>query len=311
MDLPAPTPPVVRFFESPSADLLQPDVARELDDAERGAFWRRAYRMAPSERLDQLWPERLRLAWRICRELARLKGLVLSGQLLTEGMRLEPSPWTTPTGVFPQGEVDFEDDLVQHLGSSHLPLLPAGPRAEEGHVEAFLEVAGMVADRLGVPRTDADREALALLASPTLGMRAWPSHIQVMEYEQVEVDRAMRELAKLGEVRVVEDMARAGYCRHEILNLIALARRAAKELVGGDEEADRAMMVLRLDDVIERARSELKTQAELAALRLKASIQGLVSNGALDDGDVVDMARVVRALPKKAREALPAEGGAT
>ncbi|MEK7863640.1 MAG: hypothetical protein AAB295_10310 [Chloroflexota bacterium] len=289
--------------------MLPPDVPRDLSEDECGAFWRRMYRYAPMERIDQLWPERLRLSWRVCRELARLKGLVLSGQRLEEGMRIEPSPWTTPTGVFPSGEIDMDDSLVEHLGRGHIALLPVGPRNDDEQLISFLEVADLVADRLGCPATDTEREALGIMLSPDFSRRAWPSHIQVMEYEQVEIDRVMRELVKLGEMRAIEDLARMGYRRHEVLNLIALARRTAKEVVGGDEQADRAMMVLKLDDMIERARSELKLQAELTALRLKASVQGLVSNGALDDGDVVDMARVVRALPKKARAVLPAEAG--
>jgi hypothetical protein len=116
----------------------------EEDRAFLKQFWRSAF-LEEEATLDSTLPFRVRVGWRIVREMARLKNLVDENEMLAGGLPWAPCPWTNPTSFFfPADPSDMKDqkrymssmwDVVQLVTRSPkdpgaypgLPLLPPFP----------------------------------------------------------------------------------------------------------------------------------------------------------------------------------------
>lgn len=271
--------------------------ARVLTGQDHVDYWRRLF-MPPEQRLDETAGERRRVAWRILRELGRLRGLIRVGEPLADATAIHPSPWTEPWQVFQVKGVDTRDPLVLSFGRLPFPLLPTAcePAASDEDMERFGEIAHEVALRLGIHRQPAAAGALDLLDDQDVIRRAWPRVDEILEVEALEQKRVLKMILARPEIEVCSSLGQEGYRDHEVMDLLALARTAAKKRISADPAADRAMMILKLQEEISL---EDKATAKAALLRLLASVQGLLQSGenAFQDKDVGEMVRDVISLP--------------
>lgn len=293
-DLPAPLQPAA-LAELSAEHALRLAQPREMTAPERAEFWTRLFR-EPYDEMQETWPERLNAAWRVCRELARLKGLFDEERpSLWEATRISPDPWSTPNGIFSGAALD--DALVRAIGERQMPLLPKDDPL------GWLELADLVADRVSLRWSAAGKRAAPLLLSPSYVEIAWPSAMQIMDYEITEANRVLRLLLESAPTSVIEDLMRDGYRRHEAMSLVQLAHWIGRAAQKTDPDLERCMMSLRLQKVAERSRESGQTRDELAALRLLASVQGLIKSGSGDEPDAEDraMSATARALPPPPR----------
>jgi len=272
--------------------------ARVLGGAELAAYWHRCF-LSPEQRLDETVPERRQIGWRIVREFARVRGLVRVGEPLADATRAHPSPWTEPFQVFALKHVDIHDPMVLSCSRDPLALLPIN---DEEQVERFCEFARTLGLRLNVHADDKGSAAFDLLTDPDLAREAWPRPDEIMEVEALEQKRVLRMILSQPELQVCAVLGQQGYREHEVTDLLSLAKYAAKLRITADPAADRAMMILKLQEEINL---EEKSTAKAALLRLLASVQGLLQS---DDSagkpkDVSGMVRDVMSLPTGAEPA--------
>ena len=73
-------------------------------------------------------------------------------------------------------------------------------------------------------------------------------------------------------------------------HLVRIAKTGAVRIAESDVEEDRALMILRLERLIERSRDELDIRAEIAALKQLSIIQGLNYNDEANTmKDIIDV----------------------
>ena len=249
--------------------------------------------MSPEEMLEGSFVARRRIGWRIVRDLARRRGLARAGESLADATASHPSPWTEPFQVFPLRHVDLRDPMIASFQRAPFPLLPTAcdPILPDEDIERFCEIAQSVGLRLGI-HLGADEPAFRLLTDPSIAVRAWPSPDELMELESLETQRVLQQLLRRTELDIHSMLAKEGYQEIEASELIVMAKFAAKRLVLSDPAADRALMLIRLQDEIGNAD---KSTAKAALLRLMASVQGLLQSGegAPADKDVGGMVRDV------------------
>jgi hypothetical protein len=282
----------------PSNVLRVDPSARVLTGPELAAYWHRCF-LSPEQRLDDTVPERRQIAWRILREFARVRGLVRVGEPLADATKAHPSPWSSPFQVFPLKSVDLHDPMVLSCSREPIALLPLN---DEEQVERFCDFARTLGLRLHVHADDKGSAAFDLLSDPDLAREAWPRPDEILEVEALEQKRVLRMILAQPELQVCSVLGQQGYREHEIMDILALAKWAAKQRIASDPAADRALMILRLQEEIN---VEEKSTAKAALLRLMASVQGLLQseeNGPKDK-DVGGMVRDVMSLPTGAEPA--------
>jgi hypothetical protein len=272
-------------------DVLHEREEREFTPAERTEFWRSVFRTKEQAR-DEDWIYCLHCAWRMVRELARLKRMFRDdGEKLESATRMTPSPWSTPTGIFDADAVGI-DPLVAQL----VTLLPPARGDGKDPLDHWLYVMAEIADRIGLYSTDEGVRAAKILLDPTQARGAWPTPQQLMDYDEIQADRVLELLCEKGELGFISALRGAGYREGERALLLATAKKHALALAGKDTDVDRATMILRLKSVIARAKESGRLHAELSAERTLAAVQGLAQAEATSE-EIRDMASHVRGLP--------------
>jgi len=312
---PPPTPGEMRVLAlTPAED------ARRRETLARSLF-RTASEDARLSLQDTL-PLRARLAWRVVREFARLKGLVHEDQLLVDALPIAPDPWLLPVSDRDLDDAKQDADAVpqyrplfdverwlrrgeEQVAMTGLPLLPPPPPPEwldpsgsplvdyeafsDGPLLLWLRCAGKVASRyafLDGTKKDADsgRRGLAGLLEPELARLAWPGREHIMAVEEMLVDEALRIMVsgpgrgEIGRgVMAASEHLREhhGLQEREIQSVVRCALSLARRSVESQMEDQRALMVLRVEDYLERCRSAGDRDSESKGLKLLMTIQGL------------------------------------
>lgn len=219
-------------------DMLSLSLTPAEDQRRREGLARGMFRTAiEDERLtlrDTL-PLRARLAWRVVREFARLKGLVHDDQLLVDALPIAPDPW-----LFPVSDRDLDDSAADRddgqpryrplwdverwlrrgegeVAMTGLPLMPPPVppafTADDGSIKAgydpdydvdlllWLRCAGKIATRYAFAEgtaTDPEsgRRGLAGLLEPDVARLAWPGREHIMAVEEMLVDEALTIMVK-------------------------------------------------------------------------------------------------------------------
>jgi len=272
--------------------------ARVLSGPELAAYWHRVF-LSVEQRLDETAAERRQVGWRIVREFARVRGLIRVGEPLADATHAHPSPWSEPFQVFALKHVDIHDPMVLSCSRDPLPLLPLNDGEQ---IERFCDFARTLGLRLHVHATDQGSAAFDLLTDPDLAREAWPRPDELMEVEALEQKRVLRMILAQSELQVYAVLGQQGYREHEIADILALAKTAAKQRIAADPAADKALMILKLQEEINL---EEKSTAKAALLRLMASVQGLLQSedSAGKPKDVSGMVRDVISLPTGAEPA--------
>lgn len=275
---------------------------------------------------EQTLPHRIRVAYRITRELARVKNLVEEDQTLAEALThnwllptelRRPLPGRAGVNAVSQGliailesamnDVDLYDQPCffpmplsdetepRLMGAGGLGLMPPevpwrwrdktshevredyNPRRDPmlkkwtlavGEIARYLRVVDMPDDvgRLGLHGLD-DVETTRVL---------WPSQLQLLYWEEVLINRTLERLTKKGIPAVRRGLREEeGMTHAESTVMVKLALALAREQTDTDVEEQRAIMILRLEDFLQRARDTLELKVELAGLKQLSIVQGL------------------------------------
>lgn len=360
----------VRYRRAP--DVLGPD---DVDLPE--AFWRLPddYEEVPYEErvrlakeaisqafaiekytLADTLPFRIRVAWRITREIARLKGLAAEDETLAAGLvptRTNRDPWTiptcykTPAGGRPNRDAicheaihimikaeeleEFdqpttfpvaEGEKPQRLGRGALALLPPevpwrwrnkdpngaheildcyDPHRDK-LLQTWISLVEAIARYLQIERgteenTEMGRLGLLGLVDPETARIAWPNRLQLLFWEEMLINDTLEMLTEKSITSVRKKLQkRHGFTSYEAMSVIKMAFELGRERTEMDVEEQRAIMVLRLEGYLERARSNMDLRAELAGFKQMAIIQGL------SKADPEDTLAIFNSLVKQADE---------
>lgn len=273
--------------------------------------------------LEDLYPYRLKVAWRVARALATARGVITSKrQTLLEATRIQPSPWTEPFHFRAHTTADaFLTDICEQR---QLPLLPPDIAAvhEDGRVDRgydpeqdeslldFIRLTEHVATRLlFVPRTREGRFGMAGLFEPSIARLAWPSAVEIMHFEQGLIEKTYSTMVDstndagdeeaVSSLRVDMDLN-----PDEILSVLAMARSYAIVATGLDDpESYFLMEIAKLQDLAQRQSSREDFRG---AAQTRRDVLRLISARADNDTDE-DYDQIVEAemVKEKKRKRLP------
>lgn len=241
----------------------------------------------------------VRAAYRIVREFGRLTGTVqehealhsLSFERLYNPQKAFFEPPRHPFCIKAFGE-------TQKMPLPVLPTLRKSPETAEAplrerytHSNALRNVAVF----LGLPETDYGGFAMPLLIQSPIDPRCWPGHLLLMQYEDALISNVLNRVVERG-ARLTEKWLvtpeGGSLMPHEATNLVRLAKAEARARQENEIEEDRAIMAMRLEDMIARAREAFDMRLELGAIKQLTAIKGLIRATEEDTGNA-DFARLV------------------
>jgi len=270
-------------------------LAKAADEKrERQEFWHLAFlydQMTLEEKEEFGLFDRVVMAYRICRQLCRTKGILSDDEPLCATVGHSPSPWTAAVVSSPQEDTD---DLSLEAKVSALatptPIYPPEDEEDESF-EAFFAAAQEAARRLQLHSYSAFGSQFLL---DPKHRPLWPSPYTILSYEHRLLGEITSIEMKNGQVAVREELILKGFLAWEVESLIKISRHVLVRNVLMSTEEARAVLALRIEDLIQRARKPdgADIRAELAALKLMAWLHGLHKTEPDDGmGEAIDVVR--------------------
>jgi hypothetical protein len=276
---------------------------RDLSPSERRHLWENLF-YDETLSLEDLLPYRMCTAWRLVRAFALLCGHVHEDESLARvcGPRapIEKDPWVTPQSLLPgvsRGEFSAWHAIDLIIGNPPnvpcIPLLPPAPPQDAGddydaadpaqdpmlarYIEALSCLAAFMDLGAGTTAEPAcGRWGLAGLEDPYLVRLAFPTRTELCGFEDMIVDETLRMMMTGGMMSVNTHLTdRYGLGGFECACVIKLAKARANKRVEAPLEDEKAMMILRLEDYIDRARNGMDRRNELAGLKMLSQVLGL------------------------------------
>lgn len=308
-----------------------PEKAEELTSPQRQTLFRQAF-FEESVTLEDLSPYRIRVAWRVVREMLRLRGvhddqtlaaLAPSQQVVDPWQHLRTdAPRRFCTG--PAGAVLPILDVADRLDPPGLPLLP--PLAPAGassdyrpgnpehdprlhlYVNAFSTIATYLGIREGSktePRLG--RYGLLGLENPLTVRLTFPTRLQLVQYERILVQETLNHITQVGRLECERILyEKHGLVDDEIALLFRFAVQRARALTKTDADEDKSIVVLMLQDIIRRAREVGSIKNELAAIKQLSIVQSLAK---IDPEDInADFEAIVKRFEDDDRPPLQLPG---
>lgn len=268
------------------------------------AFWAQAFRLDAASFAEFEW-FRLVCAWRITMLVARECGLVEPDEVLAEAIERRqgiPFFFALEKSDIPRRSVygwpsamALKELVHEHGLWLAPPDIPDSARDPDGLLDptydprddrrlgAWCDLVELAARHL---RLSSGTKAypgmgdygLRGVQNPLLARILWPTPRQLLAFEQRLVDEALSSLGGRAGARMVRKklLAKYGFDAHEVKALVAAAGREAVARFGGqDVEHARAMLLLQLDDLQERAYQATDHRAELMVLKTKAVVLGV------------------------------------
>lgn len=259
-------------------------------------FWREAF-AEQSLSLAEFTSFRVRAVWRISRYVALLRNWVSQDEFLNE----TEEDWDSSNCFRVRNKMrNMEEYLIleefEGLGLEPPPI-PEQWIREDGTVSPqyspssticdpklhqFLRAVERVVDYLGIrkgSREDPNQGRYGLMGifDPALTRVTWPPKEAVMGFELVLVDEVLSHLVDHGHLKTQKWLlARHGLRLPEIQSTMRLVRAAMRgSYEQRDVEEDRILMVLKLEDFIERSKAALDLKSEAQGLKQLALVQGL------------------------------------
>lgn len=295
-----------------------PETVREV--------WRAAEVMAAAEcDIEIVERCRVRTAYRLVREMLRTLSLMHAHDAVSSLgidkflMPQQPGP-CPPTGGFPvrayaavmetiEAPARFGNTAETPQHERGIPIVPTKHLANKSLLDAFRRAYTHVATFLHIEDTDYGRIGLTgLLDDPPIG---WPDADVLYVYEGMLLDEILTLLVEgrtVGDKRVggthgVEKHLTGpdhGMMPHEARGLVKLAKFEARSRMEAEIEEDRAIMAMRLENLVERARETFDTRVELGALKQLSIVQGVTR--AEPEDAMSEFANVVRRVANEARQ---------
>ncbi len=239
----------------------------------------------------------VQVAWRLIRELGRTTGFLSTDELLcvTPVARLlmpVPAVTTAPDSLHSTTALK-----VCQTSTPPPPLHPLGLRTTPGASDAWgAAMSGIV-------------EFLDISNSPVVpylleGPRWWPSPADLCEYEATLLDYTLGLLVDSGNSHALSvltqphDLFHIPLRRFEAANLLRLTLQEAYNRQYAEVEEHRAVVSIRLEDLIQRSRQAMDMRVELGAIKQLATVQGVTRSEPEDAQS--EFARVVRRVANEA-----------
>ena len=251
----------------------------------------------------------LRVAYRLTRELARTLNLIHNADALSS-ISFQSCSLRQPVPNHPN-QVDSRTafnllEQIKHEGVTHFGVTkydPANPSDDNSCVagmalapqsvhmnnalrKQFAQIMNALAWHLDIAYGAKDdpeygRIALAHMDPQNLDPAAfpwsgWPDLAMLFVYEGLLVDDILETMIQNGQHRARRLLVEQhGFKPHEIAGLLKLAKLEARDRMEADIEEDRAILTIRLEELIERAKESLDLRVELGALKQLAIVQGV------------------------------------
>lgn len=245
-------------------------------------------------------PERIKVCYRIVREIARIKGLVDNETLLKDGTALHPDPWTSPlTGIQPLPNVTKEQLVLVQRKS--IPLIPL----EDPHiVKKYIECLERLVEKLEIMRTYQGRRGIRFLLDPNYTAKIFPPADTLMAWEGVFLDEFLEMQLEKGIIEGQNCMKEIyGLSRMEAIRFAELSRAQSVEITKSTLEQDKAMMILALEKELNKCEEGITDRrSRIQIFKLLTFIKGL-HKAEIDDTirDMVDALATV-STKKKAKQ---------
>lgn len=270
---------------------------------------------AGSASLEELYPFRVGVAWRIMREMAMLRGVLKEpNQTLHEATKVSPSPWSSPFHFFGRvsGDLRF-DDLIRERQTPLLP--PDVPEAnrngtvdehydphDDVALKHYCRIIDYVANlRLRIPRTLDGRYGMAGLVEPELVRIAMPHPDDIMAWE-IQMVRETMHLWRTKRSAEVEHWLAQQFDLHdhEIVQVLAMARDLSARMVGLDDiRGAKAILLQQMDELYANMGTALDYRGQMINLRERWRILRDTGHGGVDELDEYD--KVVEETARKRR----------
>lgn len=313
---------IFQFLKPDAADIPPLDTVRDqrvrgpngLQGKELKAFWAGVFR-AENMTLEDLYPLRLRAAWRIAREWCILVGLIeqpnQSLQMAVDGK--DPSPWDQRDFV-PLIEIHEDPHVAAYYGEvKGIPLLPPAPPRIARHRDDYspdrdkrlvlwCQIASRIAfGRLGIHARQDGRHGLAGLLDPLYARLAMPTPGELYAFEEVIVGEALGYLVESNIQEASIQLSDVyGLREHEIRQVLGMAQDSATRFTSASQESARALLLLRLEKILGDAQSSLNTRDAILVIREISRLKGLVRGTQKEASETAEgMVRIVQSLKKE------------
>jgi hypothetical protein len=220
---------------------------------------------------EALQPHIVLVAWRITREIACRRGLVLATkETLSEMPRSLWRITDVERGKDQPPDGETAPDHARKLAHA-VALRPTGEDSPEHAAWSYL--VEFVAGYLGLPRRGPINAALSLLMdAPT---QHWPEPGAIIDFEDQFLEAVARRLLRQPRAKVSKALQKTyGLMAHEANNLCALAARRF-EPADQNKEAEKGLHLAKLEDFAFRMREAMHPREEFQALKEISSILGL------------------------------------
>ena len=290
----------------------------------RKQFWAEVYAKDREQRREDLivveeaHPLRVMVAARVVREIARLKQVIFDNEPMCE---LLENPdflgWIEP--LDPPEDMRGLRGPEEWIAKADIPLLPPAPGSEwESTLPTYFEAFRLAYQRLGLHKTQDGPRGFRGLTDVERYIKLWPSLEEILGWENSFLHTILAAVSQNGSLLARRFLReKHGLRRWEEDIYVTIATQGAVELMSRTVEEDRAVMLLRLEDFVRRAKgldtsgvetNDVDLRAELAALKLISDIQNLRTAKPADQAE--EMAEVVRDIEKKVEQKEKRDGRA-
>lgn len=305
-DIARPEDAVPRLERRDFSSLIPEDISEHLEVTEKHeleAWWRKRFNDADRNFAD-LEGHRLVVGWRITREIAIAIGICHPDEMLTEAILRRDDPrcvWSSYTGRAPRvhGNPGWSDAVgmrmsqaglglgIPDISPEHLNAMgyidPQYNPEKDDRLLAWIELVEFISRKMGIEAgsyrlPELGKMGLHGVLEPKMSRLLWPSRFALGSFEESLTIEALEQMQQSGGSRGTRKYLREkyGFLPGECTAVISAASREAIRQTGSEDTVQaRAMLVLRLEEMMERARDAVDIKSELAALRLLATVQGI------------------------------------
>lgn len=276
--------------------------------------------------LEDLLPQRVKVAHRLVREMGRLRGIILPNETIEfalKGRESNPDPWCIPQKYERPRDIrrNYTDVVDAMIAAEELPsifwfsrfnnkndqwqqypgvalLPPPIPKpwldengepfegykpSEDLLLMAYMDVMGKTADRLCIEQGSRDEPylgqyAMSGLANLELVRLAFPTKLQILTWEILLIDETLDLLIDKSDRAARKHLYyKYGLLEHEVDQLIKMAQQRAMEQSCGDQDTNRAIVILKIQDYIRRCRDSLNVKAEMNGIKQLSLVMGLTN----------------------------------
>ncbi len=166
------------------------------------------------------------------------------------------------------------------------------------NLQLYIRAVSTTAEYLGIwhgskENEESGRRGMMGLASAQTVRIAFPTRMQLVAWEYILITKTLNRLISTGAQPTYNYLiSQYGFNHSEVNGVLRMTKRFAKELVNADRAEDRALMLLRCENMMTRARHALDLKAEQNAMKQMSMILGLTRTE--EDETLSDFVQIVK-----------------